>query len=195
MARKAGITHERVVDAAAELADREGLAAVSLATVAAAVGVRSPSLYSHVDGLDGLRRDLLRRASHVLAERLAAATYDRDDPEDALRALAHAYRRFAHDHPGLYAALLPVPSPDDDPEAAAAAGEPLAVTAGVLARLGIDAEHHVDVIRARRAMLHGFVDLELGRGFGLPDPVDASFDVAVDLVVGAVEASVSRTGA
>src|SRR5687767_13404326 len=120
MARKAGITHEQVVDAAAALADRDGLSSVTLATVAATVGVRSPSLYSHVDGLDGLRRDLLRRASHVLAEHLSAATSHHADPAGALRALAHAYRRFAHQHPGLYAALLPIPSPDEDAEAAAA---------------------------------------------------------------------------
>jgi AcrR family transcriptional regulator len=186
MARKAGITRDRVVEAAAAIADRDGLAAVSLATVAEAVGVRSPSLYSHVDGIDGLRRGLGRRAARQLAERLAAAAEDQTDPGAALRAIAHAYRSFARDHPGLYATLLPAPRPDEDPDGAAAAAEGVRVVAAVLDRLGIAPDRHIDLIRTLRAMLHGFVDLELGHGFGLADPVDASFEAAVDLVVAAV---------
>lgn len=38
------------------------------------------------------------------------------------------------------------------------------------------------MIRAFRVLLHGFVDLELGHGFGLARPVDVSFDVALDLL-------------
>lgn len=186
MARRAGITRKQVVDAAVSLADRDGLSAVSLATVAAAVGVRSPSLYAHVEGVRGLRRDLALRANQLLAQRLAAAAEGHRDPEQALRALGHAYRAFALEHPGLYASLLPVPRPDQDPEGAAVAAETVAVTAAVLAELGITPERHVDLIRALRAMLHGFVDLELGGGFGLKDPVEASFGTALDLVVGAM---------
>ena len=54
MGRKLGLTRAQVVEAAAEIADRDGLDALSLASVASALGVRSPSLYSHVDGLTGL---------------------------------------------------------------------------------------------------------------------------------------------
>lgn len=183
MARKAGITHEQVIDAAAGVADRDGLAAVTLAAVAGAIGVRAPSLYSHVDGLDGLRRDLARRATHLLGERLRSAAGDRADPVAALRSIGHAYRGFAHDHPGLYACLLPVPQPDDDPEGAAAAEVPVRTISALLADLGISIDRHVDVIRAFRALLHGFVDLELGHGFGLAQPVDASFDLALDLLL------------
>ena len=50
MARKVGIRVDDVVEAAATVADAEGLEAVTLARVAAVLGVRSPSLYAHVDG-------------------------------------------------------------------------------------------------------------------------------------------------
>jgi AcrR family transcriptional regulator len=194
VARKVGITTEQVIDAAAVIADRGGLDAVSLATVAAALDVRSPSLYSHVEGLDGLRRGLGRRASLLLAVQLEAATSQLDDPRATLRAMAHAYRAFAGEHPGLYAALLPVPRAVDDPEGAAAAATGVAVISAVLGQLGIDAGRHVDLIRTLRAVLHGFVDLELGGGFGLANPVDTSFDVAVDLVLGAIEARATTKG-
>ena len=70
----------------------------------------------------------------------------------------------------------------------------MAVISAVLGQLGIDAGRHVDLIRTLRAVLHGFVDLELGGGFGLANPVDASFDVAVDLVLGAIEARATTKG-
>lgn len=188
MARKVGITHAKVLEAATGIADRDGLAVLSLATVAAAIGVRTPSLYSHVDGLDGLRRDLALHANRQLGRRMRSAADGESDPVRALRAIAHAYRGFAREHPGLYASLLPVPRADEDPDGAAAAAEPVATVAGVLAALDITPDRHIDLIRALRAMLHGFVDLENGRGFGLADPVDASFDAALDLVIGALVA-------
>jgi AcrR family transcriptional regulator len=186
--RKVGLTRAQVVAAAAAVADAEGLAAVTLASVAARLGVRTPSLYAHVDGLPGLRRDLGRRASERLTARLASAAAGEADPVAALRAIARAYRAFAHAHPGLYAALLPVPRAEQDPEGAASAAEPVRIVVAVLTGLGVTVDRHIDLIRTLRAVLHGFVDLELGGGFGLTDPVDASFEAALDLVVRALTA-------
>lgn len=184
MARKLGISHDQVVDTAALIADRDGLPAVSLSGVASAIGVRTPSLYSHVDGLDGLRRELARRAGRLLATRLRAAADEHPrDPAAALRAIGHAYRSFARQHPGQYAALLPAPRPDVDPDGAAAAAASIGVIAPLLTELGIAPELHIDLIRVLRAMLHGFVDLENGSGFGLADPIDPSFERALDAIV------------
>ena len=57
--------------------------------MATAVGVRSPSLYSHVDGVGGLRRALSGEAAARLGAALAGAVDGRSG-EDALRALARA---------------------------------------------------------------------------------------------------------
>ena len=186
MARKVGVTLDAVVAAATVVADRDGLAALSLGPVAAALGVRPPSLYAHVDGLDGLRRQLCLAAGRELGARMRAAADGADDPVAALTAIGTAYRTFARAHPGLYAALLPVPRADEDPEGAAAVAAPVEVLVEVLTGLGVEPARHVDLIRALRAMLHGFVDLENGHGFGYADPVDRSFDVALALVVAAV---------
>jgi AcrR family transcriptional regulator len=59
MARSAGITRERLVAVAAGLADANGFEQLALADVAVALGVKLPSLYNHVDGLAGLRRELV----------------------------------------------------------------------------------------------------------------------------------------
>ena len=74
---RAGLSAEALVDAAAALADREGLEAVTLTRLAADAGVRPPSLYAHVDGLDDLRRRLANRGRRELAAALRDAATGR----------------------------------------------------------------------------------------------------------------------
>ncbi len=187
MGRKLGLTREQVVAAAAEIADRDGLDALSLASVASRLGVRSPSLYNHVDGLAGIRRQLSIHASSLLTAELADSVEGLESTQ-ALRAIAEQLRSFAHRHPGLYDSFLPAPSPQQDPEVAAALAQPISVVGSVLAGMGVDPASVIPLIRALRASVHGFVHLELGGGFGLPDDIDDSFAITIDLVIEAVAA-------
>ena len=187
MGRKLGLTLEDVVEAATEIADRDGLDALSLASVASTLGVRSPSLYNHVDGLDGLRRQLALHASGLLTSDLADGV-DALEGTEALRAVADRLRSFAHRHPGLYDSFLPAPAPEEDPELAAALAEPVSVVGSVLAGMGVDPTTVIPLIRALRAAVHGFVHLELRGGFGLPDDIDDSFATTIDVVIEAIAA-------
>lgn len=191
MGRKLGLTLEHVVEAAAEIADTGGLDALSLASVASAIGVRSPSLYSHVDGLAGLRRQLTIHASNLLTLELAHCVEGLEGA-DALRSVAAQLRTFARRHPGLYDSFLPAPSPRQDPEVAAALARPTHVVASVLTEMGVDGARMIPLIRALRATIHGFVHLELHGGFGLPDDIDESFTTTVDLVVDVIVAHGKR---
>ncbi len=189
MGRKLGLTREQVVEAAAEIADRDGLDTLSLASVASTLGVRSPSLYSHVDGLAGLRRQLSIHASDLLTAEVTNCVA-RLESTEALRAIAMQLRSFAHRHPGLYSSFLPAPTPEDDPEVAAALARPVSLVGSVLTGMGIDPATVVPLIRALRASVHGFVHLELSGGFGLPDDVDDSFTTTIDLVIDAIASHV-----
>lgn len=193
MARKRGVDLAQVVDAAAEVADIVGLDGLTMAAVAAALGVQSPSLYSHVDGLAGLRRAMGLEAARRLGSALAETTRGREGI-DALRAIAHAYRAFAMRHPSLYAAMLPVPQVGDE-EAYAVFAVPVRVIADVLTGLGLRPAEAAPVIRSFRSALHGFVTLQAGGGFGMPDDVDNSFDVLIEVnVAGVLARSTSDQG-
>src|SRR5262249_55806793 len=98
----------------------------------------------------------------------------------------HAYRGFAREHPGLYAALLPAPRPGEDDELFAALAQPIRIVGQALAEVGVPERRVVPTIRALRSLLHGFVSLERDRGFGLPEDVGASFDAAIDLLLRAL---------
>lgn len=52
--RRSTLTREAIVKAALEIADTEGLAAVSIRRVAAALGARTMSLYTYIDSKDDL---------------------------------------------------------------------------------------------------------------------------------------------
>lgn len=183
MARKAGIDLDDVRAAAVEIADRGGYDGLTVAAVARELGIRSPSLYAHVDGVSGLRRLVAAEGAHRIADALAEAARGISG-EQALRAFAHAYRAFAHRHPGLYDAVqADAPSPSEDPSLAAALAEPIHLVAAALSDLDLPPERHVHLIRGIRSALHGFVDLERQGGFGLPEDIDTSFAVLTDLLV------------
>jgi len=175
-----GLTPERVVAEAAALADEQGAAALSLAAVAERLGVRVPSLYKHVGGLDDLHRRIALAGLRDLTEVLGAATIGRSGG-DALRSCAGAWREYARARPGRYAAVQQAPDPAD--AELRAAGETLTdLVFAVLRGYGLDDEETVHATRAVRSALHGFVSLEAIGGFGLPQGVDESYDRLVDIL-------------
>ena len=177
---RAGLDTDAVVAAAAQLADADGLEAVTLARLAAILGVRSPSLYAHVDGLADLTRRLAVRGARELAARLQTAVAGRSR-SDALRAMADAYRAYARAHPGTYGALQRAPARADAEAAGAAAGV-LEVVLAVLRGYGLEGDDAIHAARIIRAALHGFVALETGGGFGIPLDPDDSYARLVDVL-------------
>jgi AcrR family transcriptional regulator len=167
-----------VVTAAAELADEVGLDRLSLAALAARLGVRLPSLYKHIDSLDGLRRDVAVLAVTELGAAMGAAAVGRSG-SDALRSVADAYRDYGQRCPGRYAATVRAPAADDA-EHTAAAEAVLRTVLAVLTGYGLTGNDAIDATRALRATLHGFVALEAGGGFGMPVDVDRSYSRLVD---------------
>ncbi len=159
--------------------DEVGLSQLTLAELAARLGVRQPSLYKHIEGTDGLVRSISVRAKNELAYVLARAAVGRERV-DAVEAIAHAATamgarasRSLRDHPD--ARQQPA-----DVEDQAASLAVLQVVTDVLAGYGLSDEDAIDATRALRSALHGFITLESGGGFGLPVDIDRSFQRLVD---------------
>ena len=66
-----------VVDAAAKIADAEGLEGLTLARVAAELGIRAPSLYNHVASRERLLQELSLRGLRELGQALTQAAVGR----------------------------------------------------------------------------------------------------------------------
>jgi AcrR family transcriptional regulator len=173
---RAGLDSEAVVLAAAELADAEGLGQLTLARLAERLGVRSPSLYAHVGGLGDLRTRLAIRGARELTAVLGAAAAGRTRG-DAVRAVAAAYRAYAHAHPGMYAAIQRAGGGEP-----AAAAELIEVLVAVLRGYDLQGEDAIHGVRIMRAALHGFVSLEREGGFALPIDVETSYERLVAML-------------
>jgi AcrR family transcriptional regulator len=181
---RAGLSEARVVGEAEQIADEVGLSRLTIAALAQRLGVRQPSLYKHIGGMDDLQRSIALRAKKELADTLARATVGRSRG-DAVESMSKAYRQWAREHPGRYMAAQRAPAPGDaDDEAASRAATQ--VVFDVLAGYQLHDDDAVDATRALRSALHGFVTLEAAGGFGLPVDIDRSFDRLVRSVVTAL---------
>jgi len=181
-----GLTQQAVVTAAAAVVDADGPDALTVTRVARELGVRPPSLYSHVASLDALRRGVALAAIAGLGDVLGAAAMGRAGGE-ALRALSAAFREYAGQHPGLYE--LTTAARRDDAEFAAASLGAVAPVLAVLAGCGLVGADAIHAARTLRSALHGFVSLENVGGFGLDVDVDASFEWLVTGLVSAITAA------
>jgi AcrR family transcriptional regulator len=168
-----GLSKAQVVDAAARIADAEGLDGVTVARVASELGIKAPSLYNHVAGRDDLIAELGVRALQELTAALTQASVGRSR-DDALQGLAAAYRAYVLEHPGLYSATIRAPDADDRARAEAAE-KLLAVVYAVLAGYGLEGDDAVHAARAVRSGLHGFASIEAAGGFAIPADRDESF--------------------
>ena len=157
---RAGLSRERLVQAGAELADEVGFANVTVSALARRFGVKDASLYSHLRNSLDLRTGIAALALGELADRAADAVAGRAG-RDALAAFADAYRGYAREHPGRYAAAqLPL-----DPETAPAAAIEAAVrhaelTRAVLRGYDLPEPEQTDAVRLLGSAFHGYVTLE-----------------------------------
>ena len=186
---RAGLTPGGVTEAAARIVDAERLESLTLARLAADLGVAAPSLYKHVASLDDLIVRVAILAVSWLAEDLTRAAIGRSG-HSGLLAVADAYRRFARDHPGLYGLTQRKPR-SNSCELVAANSRAIGVLTAVVESYGVPEQLLIHSTRVVRAALHGFADIETKGGFQVAQPVDKSFTVLVD----ALHASLKRLSA
>ncbi len=175
MGAKRGLDTQTILKAAAELAEEKGLENVSLLQVAEKLGVRAPSLYNHLSGLQELSVGVAKLALARLEEAVRGAAVGRSK-EDALMAIALAYREFAKENPQLYKAILRFPDYGDS--GIREAGHAVVrILYQVMEPYRIGQEETVHFVRGFRSALHGFVSLE-GAGFfqGNEADVDESYE-------------------
>lgn len=173
MTRRAGLDKVAVIEEAIRLIDEEGLEQLSLGRLAERLGVRVPSLYNHINGLSGLKRDLAVYCLRELFGRLTRAVMGKARA-DAIFALADAYRAYARQMPGHYTFTLQAPDSNDE-EWRRVGGENVEILSAILAPYGLSEEAAIHAIRSLRSIVHGFIALEMAGAFAMPVNLDESF--------------------
>lgn len=157
MAPPARLSPSVLTDSALGIVDARGFDALTLSAVAEDLEVATSALYTHCRGLDGLRSLVATAATTALTERVRDAAIGTAG-DDALDAIGTAYRTFARDFPGRFAATLRPPA--DDPSFTDANTALVGVFALVYTATGLaDDDSHL-AARSTRSAIHGFLALE-----------------------------------
>ena len=101
-----------ILDAALRLGGRDGWDHVTIRKISAEVGYAAPILYEHFDGKDDLLRALVDAGFDEISSALeaaAGAVPANAAPAEAVRAIGHAYWRFAFARAPLYLLMHQLP--------------------------------------------------------------------------------------
>jgi AcrR family transcriptional regulator len=176
------LDRDTLIAAAAELADTNGWNELTMSKVAEMVNRHVSSLYSHVDDLDALRREVVLLAVTEIGDVVWEASIGRSGA-DALTAIAQAERNFARLHPGRMAALRAHLGVDDSEfrDQALRIAVPIRT---VLASFGLNEQQVAIAHRVFSATVRGLV--EPGTPLGTSDD-DIALQATVTLFVTALE--------
>ncbi len=181
MAHK-GLNPDAVVKAAAELIEKQGREVFSMRLLAEDLGIKTASLYNHVDNMETLLAEVCRYGLCLQNEGEMQAM-EGAHGEDAVRRLADTYRRFAKEHRELYGLIMSMSAKNQQvrDDAAVLFTDPLKK---MLEEFHLKEEENIHLRRLFRAIVHGFVSQEEQGFFShYPAAVDDSFHFAVQCYI------------
>ena len=177
-----GLSKEVLIEASKELIEENGIAAFSMRALAERLGVKTASLYAHIESMDALFTEIgLSALNDQKAAQLAAV--EGKDGDAAVFALAESYRAFAKTHAALYQLIMQMPMGRDETLRAAAAmtAEP---SMQVLQSYPILDDRRMHWQRVLRGVIHGFVSQESSGYFShYPVELEESYCLAIHCVI------------
>jgi AcrR family transcriptional regulator len=188
MSTKKRLNKSDVIEAAVKLLNAKGAGALTLKDLADELGIQTPSLYNHIDGMPGLQKELSVLNARQLADCLREAAMGKSGHE-LFMDVAQAFRSYVKENPGLYMTTLRASGAQEKPDLDLMREEErtLKVALAVMSSLGLQGEDAVHAVRAFRSMAHGFATLEVSGGFGMPQDCDESFRRLVGALVAGMD--------
>ena len=156
------LSRDKIVEAALQVMDTEGLEAVSMRRVAREVGVEAMSLYHHVTDKEDLLRGVCDKIMGGFEFATGGGTW-----AERMRAVAHSWRRLLRVHPDVMRlfAITHGPSPSS-PESL----QPTEFALRLIRDAGISDRDTVQAFHAFGGYIQGFVMMEGGSIKGGHDP-------------------------
>ena len=140
------LTREKVLRAALEFVDANGLAALSMQKLGAELGVQGMSLYSHVDSKDALLDGIVE----AMSAELELPSVTETDWQEALRSLASSIRELIRRHPAAAALLV------SRPVMPTRRLQQVDAYLQILIRAGFAEDRAMDVLRTVYMYAHGY---------------------------------------
>jgi AcrR family transcriptional regulator len=180
-ARRRQATMQRILDAAWELAEEQGLAGISLRDLAARVDLRQPSLYSYFDSKHALYDAMFAQGCEQILEAMRSAPVPAE-PRRMVKEMARRFATLAVENPARAQLLFQrtIPGFEPSPASYKVAEELLGEGRARLAAVGLTKPRHLDMYTA---IISGITNQQLAN-----DPggtrwlrlVDESMDMFLD---------------
>lgn len=182
---KVGLDKKTIIEAAAKIADEQGIANVTLKVLAGELGIKSPSLYKHFSGgLDELNRELMLYGWRSLEGEITKAAIGKAK-DDAIIAICYSYRNFVSLHKGLSEAMQWYNMYRSEEHLQATQGT-MSILFQVLEAYGLTGEQKVHCVRLLRGFLQGFCSIECHGGYGNPTSLHDTFDFALKTILNGI---------
>lgn len=175
----AQINRDDLVRAAVDMIESGGVDGFSMHKLAAAFGVKTPSLYRYFRNRTDLLRAINTETFRGLFRAMQPALESDGSPADRARRIAQAYRAYAHAHPttyGLaYTNTIHELRPDESEQATA-----VRPYQALMAEITGEADS-LAALRGFLALMHGFVMLELSGQYRRGGSLDDAYAHAVEV--------------
>jgi AcrR family transcriptional regulator len=187
MPHPAQTNREAIIDAAQALIERDGVAQLSLASLAATLNIKAPSLYRHVASKAALIQLVNGRTfKQLFAAYAVALETGGGQADEQMRRILEAHRAFAHAHPARYILAFTTSAANERPDDKALEELVLPIQQIMAGVSGAAAS--LSSLRGALALAHGFVMLELHQQLRRSGDLDAAFLTAVDAYLAGVAA-------
>ena len=179
---KKKIDNEKIIHATIALATKQGLLNVSLNGIAANLGIKTPSLYNHISGIEDLYGQLGIYSLDLLEKEVVQSALG-FSKHDALIRIANTYVTFAIQNPVLYQAIEN-PYLNNSQDISKAKEAIVLIIQSVLKVYNFTIEKEIKIIRVLRSYLHGFASLYIADLFNIKTvDVAESFDLGLNALL------------
>lgn len=184
------ISREVVLQAAMALTESQGLAALSMRSLAAQLGVTPNALYRYFPSKAELEYAMADEVGRMLLEVIQPAAQT-SNPLDAMPAVARAYIQFARQHPELYGIKLRYCNDDVNEPASHAHVWAFVIELARTLNTPWPAE---DLALSLWAFLHGMVELDRAKALNGRAPEEA-MQSGLEVMIAGLLASAGRGAA
>ena len=186
-----GLDKSVIINRAAQMANEIGIENITMKLIADDLGVQSPSLYNHINGLDSLKRELMIYGWKQMEDKLIYAAIGVSG-YDAIEAICRAFYEYATENTGVFNAMLWY-NKFQDAETDKVTSELFSMLFKITSSLNISQENCNHLIRTFRGFLEGFALLVNNGAFGNPISISESFEVSLRILIAGIRTLEEQT--
>ncbi len=177
MAQRAQINFTKILETAIDICNEEGYEQLALSNISVRLGIKTPSLYNHIQGLSDLKQKMAYYGLKMLYDTIIHSIIGCVGDE-AIYLASKGYIEFVRKNPGLYSSISKAPDPYDL-EFDALSNQLVQIFIKLLGVYNLTDEDSIHAVRGLRSMLHGFAAIQMDLGF----KIDYSQEDSLDFII------------